>query len=46
VGEIELQLRSLNATNKSYGLEPEKKHYDCVVDLLDKAVKFLVSVGS
>lgn len=36
-GELELGLRYLNAMNKSYGLEPEKEHYGCVVDLLARA---------
>ncbi|XP_066367182.1 putative pentatricopeptide repeat-containing protein At3g47840 [Miscanthus floridulus] len=36
-GEVELGLRYLNAMNKCYGLEPEKEHYGCVVDLLARA---------
>jgi pentatricopeptide repeat protein len=33
-GEVELGLRYLSALSKSYGLEPAKEHYGCVVDLL------------
>ena len=40
-GEVELKLRYLNATNKSCGLEPEKEHYGCVVDLLGRAVRIM-----
>ncbi|KAL6609445.1 hypothetical protein ACP70R_039414 [Stipagrostis hirtigluma subsp. patula] len=36
-GEVEHGLRYLNAMNKSYGLEPAKEHYGCVVDLLGRA---------
>ncbi|KAK1698519.1 hypothetical protein QYE76_015216 [Lolium multiflorum] len=36
-GEVELGLRYLGALRKSYGLEPAKEHYGCVVDLLGRA---------
>ncbi|KAM3240840.1 hypothetical protein ACQJBY_054094 [Aegilops geniculata] len=36
-GAVELGLRYLNAMSKSYGLEPAKEHYGCVVDLLGRA---------
>jgi pentatricopeptide repeat protein len=36
-GEVELGLKHLNAMSKSYGLDPAKEHYGCVVDLLGRA---------
>ncbi|TVU20165.1 hypothetical protein EJB05_36363, partial [Eragrostis curvula] len=36
-GEVEHGLRYLNAMNKTYGLEPAKEHYGCIVDLLGRA---------
>jgi pentatricopeptide repeat protein len=36
-GEVDLGLKHLNAMSKSYGLEPVKEHYGCVVDLLGRA---------
>ncbi|KAJ1264255.1 hypothetical protein BS78_09G249200 [Paspalum vaginatum] len=36
-GEVELGLRYFGAMNRSYGLEPAKEHYGCVVDLLSRA---------
>ncbi|KAK1615741.1 hypothetical protein QYE76_021258 [Lolium multiflorum] len=36
-GEVELGLRYLDAMSKTYGLEPAKEHYGCVVDLLGRA---------
>jgi pentatricopeptide repeat protein len=36
-GEVEHGLRYLNAMNRTYGLEPAKEHYGCIVDLLGRA---------
>ncbi|GJN15326.1 hypothetical protein PR202_gb02227 [Eleusine coracana subsp. coracana] len=36
-GEVEHGLRYLNAMSKTYGLEPAKEHYGCIVDLLGRA---------
>nr|CAB3460629.1 unnamed protein product [Digitaria exilis] len=35
--EVELGLRYLDAMSKTYGVEPAKEHYGCVVDLLSRA---------
>ncbi|GJM89822.1 hypothetical protein PR202_ga06043 [Eleusine coracana subsp. coracana] len=36
-GEVEHGLRYLNAMSTTYGLEPAKEHYGCIVDLLGRA---------